>query len=124
MREPKQKIIFLGGSTMIGTNKQEIREFVERSVVNYKNSTGYAVIGAIPTAQQEFINGKLYDLYKEAERSSSQSKLTLLKEVMAEYPGFSGYFSERESKPQERTPDLPWCDYVGNPASRRFWGMG
>ena len=108
---------------MIGTNKQEIREFVERSVTNYKNSTGYAVIGAIPSVQQEFINGKLYDLYKDAERSSSQSTLSMLKEVMAEYPGFSIYFSERESKPQERTPDLPWCDYVGNPAARRFWGL-
>lgn len=108
---------------MIGTNKQEVRAFVERSVAGYKNSTGYAVIGAMQCAQQDFINGKLYDLYKDAERSSSQSALTMLKEVMSEYPGFSSYFSERQSKPNEKTPDLPWCDYVGNPAVRRFWGL-
>ena len=47
----------------------------------------------------------------------------MLKEVMAEYPGFSSYFNERQSKPQEKTPDLPWCDYVGNPDARRFWGL-
>ena len=108
---------------MIGTTKKEVREFVERSVASYKNSTGYAVIGCIPEAQQEFINGKLYELYKDAERSSSSDTLSLLKEVMEEYSGFSSYFSQRQSKPQARTPDLPWCDYVGNPAARRFWGL-
>lgn len=108
---------------MIGTTKKEVREFVERSVASYKNSTGYAVIGCIPEAQQEFINGKLYELYKDAERSSSSDTLSLLKEVMEEYSGFSSYFSQRQSKPQVRTPDLPWCDYVGNPSARRFWGL-
>lgn len=108
---------------MNSTNKQEVKAFVERSVANYKNSTGYSVIGAIPDAKHEFINGRLYDLYKDAERSSSQSTLTLLKEVMDEYPGFSSYFSKRESKPQDKTPDLPWCDSVANPAARRFWGL-
>lgn len=108
---------------MIGTNKQEVRAFVERSVANYKNSTGYAVIGSMPSAQQEFINGKLYDLYMDAERSSSQSTLQLLKEVLDEYPGFCDYFSEHQDKPQQKAPDLPWCEYVGNPAARRFWGL-
>ena len=108
---------------MIGTTKKEVREFVEQSVASYKNSTGYAVIGCIPEAQQEFINGKLYELYKDAERSSSSDTLSLLKEVMEEYSGFSSYFSQRQSKPQARTPDLPWSDYVGNPAARRCWGL-
>lgn len=108
---------------MISTNKQEVRAFVERSIAGYKNSIGYAVIEGMPSDQQEFINGKLYDLYKDAERSSSQSALIILKEVMSEYPGFSSYFSKRQSKPQEETPDLPWCDYVGNPATRRLWGL-
>lgn len=108
---------------MNSTNKQEVKDFVHESVANYKNSTGYSVIKSIPDAQHEFINGKLYDLYKDAEKSSSESTLTLLKEVMDEYPGFSSYFSKRQSTPQARTPDLPWCDYVGNPAARRFWGL-
>ncbi len=108
---------------MIGTNKQELRAFVERSIVNYKKSTGYAVIGAIPEAQQDFINGKLYDLYSDAERSSSQSTLKLLKEVLDEYPGFHNYFTEHQNDSRQKSPDLPWCEYVGNPAARRFWGL-
>lgn len=107
---------------MIGTNKQEVRAFVERSIVNYTKSPGYAVIGVIPKEQQDFINGKLYDLYMDAKRSSSQSTLQLLKEVLDEYPGFCDYFSEHQYK-QQKAPDLPWCEYVGNPAARRFWGL-
>lgn len=108
---------------MIGTNKQEVKAFVERSIVNYKKSTGYAVIGAMPEAQQDFINGKLYDLYMDAERSSSQSTLQLLKDVLDEYPGFHNYFAEHQNKSHQKAPDLPWCEYVGNPAARRFWGL-
>lgn len=108
---------------MIGTNKQEVRRFVERSIVNYKESMGYAVISSVPEAQQDFINGKLYDLYMDAKRSSSQSTLQLLKEVLDEYPGFHNYFTEHQDKPHQKAPDLPWCDYVINPTVRRFWGL-
>lgn len=108
---------------MIGTKKQEVKAFVERSIANYKKSPGYSVIGAIPEAQQDFINGKLYDLYTDAERSSSQSTLQLLKEVLEEYPGFTDYLTEHQDKPKQKAPDLPWCEYVGNPAARRFWGL-
>ena len=108
---------------MIGTNKQEVKAFVERSIVNYKKSIGYAVIDAIPELQQDFINGKLYDLYVNAERSSSQSTLQLLKEVLDEYPGFHNYFTEHQDKPWHKAPDLPWCECVSSPAARRFWGL-
>lgn len=107
---------------MIGTNKQEVRAFVERSIVNYKKSTDYAVIGAIPEAQQDFINGKLYDLYTDAERSSSQSTLQLLEEVLDEYPGFSSYFYNMSyvRNAQNTYTSNDECDYVKHPENDKF----
>lgn len=107
---------------MIGTNKQEVKAFIERSVANYKNSTGYAVIGGVPEIQQDFINGKLYDLYMEAERSSSQSALQLLKEVLDEYPGFSAYFYNMQYVRNEQNTytSNDECDYVNHPENDRF----
>lgn len=108
---------------MIGTNKEEVKEFVERFLINYRESIGYKVIGINPEDQQDFINGKLYNLYIDAKRSSSESTLNLLKEVLDEYPGFNNYFAEHYDGSDQKAPDLSWCDYVGRPAARKFWGL-
>lgn len=105
---------------MICTNKQEVKAFVERSIVNYKKSIGYALISAKPEAQQDFINGKLYDLYMNAERSSSQSTLQLLKDVLDEYPGFYNYFAEHQNKANQKAPNLSWCEDRCDPHTRRL----
>lgn len=108
---------------MFGTSKEEIKKFVEDVVANYKNSNGYAVIRSLPEAQQEFINGKLYDLYLDAQKGGEAETLEWLKQILDEYPGFSTYFANRQEDPQQRTPDLPWCSHVMNPAARKFWGL-
>ena len=108
---------------MLGTSKEEIKEFVEDVVANYKNSNGYAVICSLPEMQQDFINGKLYELYKEAQKGGEPETLEWLKQILEEYPGFSTYFAERQKDPQKGTPDLPWCSHVMDPVARKFWGL-
>lgn len=82
---------------MISTKKQRLKDFVERSIANYKESIDYSLISMIPNMQQQFINEKLYYLYKDAEKTGLRSTLIQLKEVLDEYPGFSSYYSEREN---------------------------
>ncbi len=113
----------------IGTSKGEVKAFVEQVIKARQDSIGYSIMSSAESKagrtsfQQEFINGRLYDLYEEAQRSSTMATMKMLMEVLDEYPGFPEYFEMRKKEPNKRTPDLPWCEYVGNPAARRFWGL-
>lgn len=109
----------------IGTSKDEVRKFVARVAETRQNSTGCSIMTEVEGAsfQQDFVNSGLYNLYQEAQRSSTMATMKILMEVLEEYPGFTEYFNEHQCTPSESAPDLPWCDYVGNPAARRFWGL-
>lgn len=108
----------------IGTSKDEVRKFVEQVARTRQNSTGCSIMNAVDTSfQQDHVNSGLYDLYQKAQRSSTMATMKMLMEVLEEYPGFTEYFNERQRTPSKSTPDLPWCEYVGNPAARKFWGL-
>ncbi len=109
---------------MIAANKQDVKRFVEGVLSCYKSSSAYAIVSGLESAKNDFINAKLYELYKDNERSSSMHTQQLLKEVLDEYDGFSNYFIKREEEARKQNANLQKHMYAGASETRKFWGMG
>ncbi len=114
----------------MGTSKDEVRKFVKNVADTRRNSRGCAImtnvgiqLGESSSFEQDFVNSGLYDLYQKAQLGTPISTLSMLLEVLKEYPGFTEYFDSRQGCPEKSTPDLPWCEHVFGADARRFWGL-